>query len=602
MFDRVHTTRLSVALAMALTTLAIAPAAMADPIGLQCSDGILAGNTRTFNLTADKGTMETPDGNSNLMWSYRQTGTVASPGAFQTPGPILCANQDEVVHVNLTNTLSEATSVVFPGQKGVTTTGGAAGTFAREAAATNGTVSYEFTASSPGTFVYESGTDPAKQVEMGLASALIVRPDTHPTWAYGAARTEFNSDNEYILILSEIDPELHSAVENGEPYDIQTLHNRYFTINGRAFPDTLQDNDVPWLPTQPYGSLVKIKPFNDDPLRGPLNTLPSLLRIVNLGLDPHPFHPHGQSLRQVGNDGHLVATTSGGDAATERFAETLPSGATEDYLLSYTDQDNFSPSNPSPGADAIPGYQDVAIKDANTWYSGSPYLGTVGDLPDGTVSQNLCGAFYFPWHSHALNEFANFEAAFGGMATMLRVDPLVGCADPGLVTRTAAPNSVTLLGSGNSALLQNVNALATADGNRYTVTSNLLTSPRATDWYGQFNGVPGAGVQNLKVAYTGRNRRLIGSTNTFTCSQLVRIFRWTDNTWVTLNSQANLDARGTNAGNTIALTNLAAPGANDQVYVSGAGQIRVRVGCSAPNPNQAFTQAGDLMQITYDAP
>ena len=95
---------------------------------------------------------------------------------------------------------------------------------------------------------------------MGLASALVVRPGGHPDWAYNRASTAFNPDHEYILILNEIDPELHSAVENGDPYDILSRHNRYFTVNGRSFPDTLQDSNVPWLPTQPYGALVTIKP------------------------------------------------------------------------------------------------------------------------------------------------------------------------------------------------------------------------------------------------------------------------------------------------------------------------------------------------------
>jgi hypothetical protein len=589
MRDRFHTTRLAVALATVFATLAFAPGAMAaDPIGLQCTDGSLAGNTRTFDLTARAGTMETPDGNSNLMWSYAVTG-----GDFQTPGPVLCANEGEVVHVNLTNALTVPTSIVFPGQKGIVTGGsGPAGIFTKEAAA-GGTASYEFTAGSPGTFVYESGTDPAKQVEMGLASALVVRPAGNPTWAYNSSRTEFNSEREYILILNEIDPELHSAVENGDPYDVLSLHNRYYTINGRAFPDTLQDNNVPWLPTQPYGSLVKIQPFNVSS-----NPLPAMIRIVNVGLQPHPFHPHGQSLRQVGNDGRLVLTTSGGDAATERFGETVASGATQDYLLSYTDQDNFSPSNPSPGAAAIPDYQDSIFKDANTWYSGAPYLGTVGDLPDGTASQNVCGAFYFPWHSHALNEFANFEAAFGGMATMLRVDPPVGCGTPGLTTRTAAPASTTI--TTGTSLLSSGNAtnLATADGNRYNVVSTVLGT-RTVAWYGTFTGLPaaGAGVANMQIAYTGRNRRyLINTGNPFTCSQVLRIWQWSSSTWVTLNTSA--------VGNTsdVVLTNLATPGTESQ-YVNASGQVRIGVTCTGASPtNTTFRSEGDLMQITYDAP
>ncbi len=41
-------------------------------------------------------------------------------------------------------------------------------------------MTYTFTAAEPGTYIYESGTDPAKQVQMGLYGALVVRPTWQP--------------------------------------------------------------------------------------------------------------------------------------------------------------------------------------------------------------------------------------------------------------------------------------------------------------------------------------------------------------------------------------------------------------------------------------
>ena len=61
-------------------------------------------------------------------------------------------------------------------------------------------------------------------------------------------------------MLNELDPDLHHAVETGGTYDFNALHNRYFAINGREFPDTVQDNGVVMLPNQPYGALVRIQP------------------------------------------------------------------------------------------------------------------------------------------------------------------------------------------------------------------------------------------------------------------------------------------------------------------------------------------------------
>jgi hypothetical protein len=112
----------------------------------------------------------------------------------------------------------------------------------------------------------------------------------------------------------------------------------------------------------------------------------------------------------------------------------------------------------------------VFFKDSNTWYGGSPYLGRKGTLPTGVVSQNICGEWYFPWHSHALNEFTNYDQGFGGMATLLRVDPPGGCF--------AAPTSATPAGS----VLKSgtVAGLAADDTSYYAVNPRTTTRPTAT--------------------------------------------------------------------------------------------------------------------------
>src|SRR5262249_32188060 len=156
------------------------PAAAQPPgmpaTGMVCTPGTVSGATHTFNLVAKTGYIDTPDGNSVFMWSYANADAPDS-GQFQSPGPVLCATQGETVVVHLTNNLTEPTSIVFPGQDAqVSATGGAAGLLTSEAAATTGTVTYTFTAGSPGTYLYESGSDIGKQIEMGLYGALIVRP------------------------------------------------------------------------------------------------------------------------------------------------------------------------------------------------------------------------------------------------------------------------------------------------------------------------------------------------------------------------------------------------------------------------------------------
>jgi hypothetical protein len=545
-------------------------AASAGQTGMVCTNG------PTFDLVAKGGYIETPDGNSSFMWGY---GNAATGGAFQVSGPVLCVTQGATVTVHLHNGLTgpsaEPTSLVFPGQQNVQASGGTAGLFASEAAP-GGDVTYTFTASQAGTYLYQSGTDQEKQVEMGLYGAIVVRPAAcQPTscQAYPGSATQFDPRREYILVLSEIDTALHAAVETGGAYDRSKLHNRYFTVNGRSFPDTIQDNNVPWLPAQPYGALVRVQPA------GASNPLPAMVRMVNAGLLNHPFHPHGNHLRMIAQDGRRFLTPSGADASTEHFGETIASGSTEDFLLTWNPNpaDPNSPSNPFPVV--IPSYRNLLFKDANSWYSGSPYLGMKGTLPTGTAQQNVCGEYYFPWHSHALNEFANYDAGFGGMATLMRVDPSGGCS--------AVPSSTTLragtvLGGGYS-------SLAADDDVFYQVNSTTTPTPLKTDWYAAFTGLP-TGATNLSVTYKGKN-------STTGISQTMYAWDWTTSTWTLLGPA---QAVGTSE---VSVT-LTPPGSAGRYIGKGAnvGQMRVEVVSQRASGTGTFVTSGDLLKLTYDAP
>jgi hypothetical protein len=558
MFDR-RRHRIGCAAAAALVTSLVFAAGAADAaprIGMVCTNG------PTFDLVARGGTIETPDGNAVFMWSYGKAG-----GDFQLMGPVMCVNQGDTVTVRLHNSLPESTSIIFPGQRSVSSSGGAPGLLASQAAS-GGDVTYTFTAGQPGTYLYESGSDPAKQVEMGLYGALVVRPTGHPDQVYGDASTKFDPTREFLFVFNEIDPELHRAVELGLAFDRTKLHNRYFTINGRSFPDTIQDNDVAWFPHQPYGALVRVKPYNAG-----TNNLPALIRMVNAGLLNHPFHPHGNHLRQIAQDGRLFSTPATGDVSTEHFAETIPSGATEDWLFKWTDQDSFSPQNPLPVA--IPSYRNLMFKNGNTFYSGSPYLGYKGTLPTGTVSQNVCGESYFPWHSHALNEFTNFDEGFGGMATLLRVDPLGGCIASPIATNIQLG---TLRGGGYANLAED-------DTARYEVNATT-TTPRRTDWYATFSGIP-AGLQNLKLTYKGRN--------SVACTQTLSVYRWSTSSYV------QLDSRSVGTTDTL-IADIPVSSSSDYVGTGSTyrGQVRVRVACQGPTV--AFFSSGNLMKLVYDAP
>jgi FtsP/CotA-like multicopper oxidase with cupredoxin domain len=193
----------------------------------------------SFAFTAKAGYISTPDGNSILMWGY-----ALNNGTMQYPGPTIIVNENDVVTVTLSNSLTVPVSIVFPGQTGISATGGTAGLITREAPV-GGSVTYTFTAANPGTYTYYSGTRPDLQIEMGLMGAIVVRPTTNPTTqAYNHADSAF--DHEYLFLLSEIDPKIHEAVMIGGINQVDTdLLPVYWFINGRAAPDTMAMNNDP---------------------------------------------------------------------------------------------------------------------------------------------------------------------------------------------------------------------------------------------------------------------------------------------------------------------------------------------------------------------
>jgi len=401
-----------------------------------------------FNLAARADYISTGDGDSVYNWGYANDpdGSGPSTGTMQYPGPTLIVNQGDTVTVNLSNTLTVPVSIVFPGQQGVTSSGGAAGLLTQEAAPNGGTVSYTFTATHAGTYHYHSGTQPALQVEMGLVGALIVRPTgvADPLHrAYAHPDTTFA--REHLFVLTEIDPKIHQQVEfqvsTGQPVNVDTsvYHPVLWFINGRSAPDTMLDVGVPWLPTQPYNSVPRMHPGEK-----------LLLRVIGGGRDLHPFHTHGNNFWVIARDGRVLESTPGAgpDLAVSDFTLRTVPGETYDAIFEWTgkglgwdvygttaqfphtcapDANGFDPATREWCDDhnkaipvVLPNLQDITI---GPHYSGSPYLGRFGTLPPGSVMLNENAGYFHMWHSHNEREIVNNDIFPGGMMSMLIIEP-----------------------------------------------------------------------------------------------------------------------------------------------------------------------------------
>lgn len=380
----------------------------------------------SFSLVAEADYISMPDGTMLLAWGYGEAGI-----GMQYPGPTLIVNQGDLVTVTLTNNLTAPTSIVFPGQEGVTTVGGTPGAITNDVAA-SASITYQFTAGRAGTFLYHSGTQPDLQVEMGLMGALIVRPAgfnavTNQT-AYGHPDSAY--DREYLYLLSEVDPRIHDQVDFGRTAEIDTTDYQpvYWLINGRAAPDTMGDNFLPWFPTQPYGAMAMAHPGER-----------VLLRLIGGGRDLHPFHHHGNNSLIIAEDGALLESAAGlgPDLAYSEFTIQVAPGKTYDSIFSWTganlgwDAYGHAPGDPleanefagdhgKPFPVNLPATQDVTF---GGFYSGSPFLGQAGSLPPGEGGLNPDNGYFFMWHSHNEKELANNDLPPGGMLTMFVIVP-----------------------------------------------------------------------------------------------------------------------------------------------------------------------------------
>ena len=198
----------------------------------------VVGDVKVFDLVVSKVQWEVEPGKRIEAWTYN--GVV--------PGPQIRVREGDRVRIHVTNKLDESTAVHFHGleipndQDGVP--------FITQPPIKPGqTYRYEFTAPNPGSHMYHSHHNAARQVGMGLLGAFIIEPKQK--------RAIENVDVDYTMILND------------------GYHG--FTLNGKSFPAT-----------EPI--VVKL----GQKLR---------VRYMNEGMMIHPMHLHGMHMTVIDKDG-----------------------------------------------------------------------------------------------------------------------------------------------------------------------------------------------------------------------------------------------------------------------------------------------------------
>jgi FtsP/CotA-like multicopper oxidase with cupredoxin domain len=186
---------------------------------------------------------------------------------------------------------------------------------------------YYYEPQDPGTYMYHCHFEPVEHIQMGMIGPLVARPvDYDPAspgtrTAYGAGTgTEF--DREYWVFVTEMDPVAHDQIHKVQEYDWTEYRPKYWLINGRAYPDTIETAPRPDLASQPFPCLIRASEGDK-----------VLLRFVNLGFEEHSITILGLSMRLVGRDAKLLRGINGEDLSHSCEVLYLGAGETVDAII-----------------------------------------------------------------------------------------------------------------------------------------------------------------------------------------------------------------------------------------------------------------------------
>ncbi len=247
----------------------------------------------------------TPPGSTTAisMWGFiPDPGTCPAAPVAWTTGPEQVGVAGGSLSINLRNCLSEPVSLIIPGQPAtlspqfVTDTQGRSRVraFTHEASAGGGLATYAWNSLKAGTFLYQSGSHPAKQVQMGLYGALRVG-------------SYLNVINEVTLLFSEIDPALHSTFSAATPLNYKP---KYFLVNGQSYA------------------------AGQAPISVGMVSTTKLIRFVNAGLMSHTAALQGAYMQVIAEDGNPYPYSR------EQYSVLLPAGKTIDALWVPTEVGN----------------------------------------------------------------------------------------------------------------------------------------------------------------------------------------------------------------------------------------------------------------------
>ena len=193
-----------------------------------------------------------------------------------TPGPTIQVYPGDYVNIRVYNKLNEPTSVHWHGLDIPNVMDGVHEVEPSPKIEPNGYFDYHFRITNPpGTHMYHTHMNSAKQEMMGLGGAFIILDPFEDL---------SNIQRDYFIMLQEFHVK---GLKEGEVkpgiYDIDPMaHNfNFFTMNGKCFP---------------YTTPLKVK--RGETVR---------IRLGNIVMEAHPIHIHGHQFFVTASDGNTIS-------------------------------------------------------------------------------------------------------------------------------------------------------------------------------------------------------------------------------------------------------------------------------------------------------
>jgi manganese oxidase len=213
----------------------------------------LDNGVKVFHLIAEPVKREIIPGKIIDVWGFNGT----------CPGPTIQINQGDRVRVIFDNKLPEPTSIHWHGFEIPIPVDGMPG-ISQEPVKPGGRFIYEFTLNQAGTFFYHSHM--AMQEMLGMLGAFIMHPKEAPQPAV---------QKDFVIMLQE-----YAILPNNSIPNTMNMEFNWLVFNGKAGPAITP-------PIVKLGDRVRV-------------------RLINLGMDHHPIHLHGNTFYTTGTEGGRI--------------------------------------------------------------------------------------------------------------------------------------------------------------------------------------------------------------------------------------------------------------------------------------------------------